>query len=157
MNLNEIFINYKIIDCSHSLNEKTTLWPGGIHLTVCPFRTYEKDGFSTNVYNISCDLGTHIDSPSHFFKGMRTISDLTTRELISPAVIVDVTSKVEQNADYELCVEDILNWESKFGIIPEKAIVCMKTGWSKKFTDEVAYRSIYFVCRCINYIQFFNL
>jgi len=77
-----------------------------------------------------------------FFPGKRTISDLTLAELTSPAVVIDVIKKCEANPDYELTVNDITNWEFTFGPIPEKALVCMRTGWSKRFSDEKAYRNL---------------
>jgi kynurenine formamidase len=55
-----------------------------------------KDGYQKEVYILACDLGTHIDSPSHFIKGDRTIVDLKITELICPLVVIDVSLKVEK-------------------------------------------------------------
>jgi hypothetical protein len=43
-------------------------------------------------------------------------------------VVIDVTEKVKKNSDYELSIEDLINWEKKFGEIPNNSFICMKTG-----------------------------
>jgi kynurenine formamidase len=60
--------------------------------------------------------GTHIDSPSHFFKGLKSITDIPVEDFVSPLVAVDVTTKVEQDNDYELTVDDLLQWEKKHNV-----------------------------------------
>jgi len=87
------------------------------------------------------DCGTHVDSPSHFIAGARTISDLQLGELIAPLIIVDVEAQCADNADYELNVEDLLRWEAKHGRIPDRGLVCMRTGWSRRFCDVTRYRN----------------
>lgn len=93
---------------------------------------------------MGCDCGTHIDSPFHWFpkingKKSRTISELTVDELTAPGVVVDVSAKCAENCDYELTVDDLLQWEARNGPMPERCFVAMKTGWSAKFNDAVAY------------------
>lgn len=55
-------------------------------------------------------------------------------------MVIDVPEdKINQNADYALTEKDVLDWESKYGQIPAKSMVCMRTGWSKRFHDVKAY------------------
>lgn len=77
-------------------------------------------------------IGTHIDSPGHFFEGKKLIHELTLDELRSFGVIINVRSKCKNNPDYELTVDDIREWEKKYGIIPKNSLVCMRTGWDDK-------------------------
>jgi hypothetical protein len=49
-------------------------------------------------------------------------------ELTAPGAVVDVTAKVASNCDYELTKQDILDWETRHGPLPKRALVCMKTG-----------------------------
>src|SRR5690606_42152918 len=127
-NMINLLLNSKIIDCSFPLDSKCSIWPGGNRLLKCPFRTISKDGYKKEVFILSSNLGTHIDSPSHFFEGARTITDLKISELICPLVVIDVSAKVKQHSDYLLQVNDVLKWEKKYGKIPQKSFVCMKTG-----------------------------
>jgi len=41
-------------------------------------------GFKKCIYCLPCDVGTHIDSPSHWFPGKRDIAQLTLEELTAP-------------------------------------------------------------------------
>jgi len=131
----------RFVDCSHPIDEESSFWPGGEPLIRCRNKILDKDKCNKLRVTMGTDLGTHIDSPSHFIAGGRTITDLSLQELISPAVIINVTEKVEKNHDYELTVEDLKDWEEKHGRIPDNSLVCMRTGWSKRFRDQVKYRN----------------
>eukprot|EP01100_Stratorugosa_tubuloviscum_P013195 TRINITY_DN649_c2_g2_i1.p1 TRINITY_DN649_c2_g2~~TRINITY_DN649_c2_g2_i1.p1 ORF type:complete len:242 (-),score=96.17 TRINITY_DN649_c2_g2_i1:76-801(-) len=139
--LNDLIKNCKMVDCTQIMNQNMTGWPGAQKFLRCPFKTIAKDNFNKECFIIDCGTGTHIDSPFHFFENGRTISDLQPNELITIAVIIDVTTKVQQNFDYQLTIEDILNWESKNGRLPNNCIVIMKTGWAAKFDNEKEYQN----------------
>jgi len=114
-------------------------------------------GYIKCIYRMSCDVGTHIDAPSHWFPGSRDISQLKVEELTCNGVVIDVTSKISKRPysntnlhndintnsndyDYELTVNDILDWEKKHNCkIPKKSLVVMKTGWSSRFNDHKSY------------------
>ena len=82
---------------------------------------------------MACDVGTHIDSPAHWFANTRGVDQLTMEELTAYGAVIDASAQVSENMDYALTVEDIKNWEEKYGRIPDKALVVMKTGWCTKF------------------------
>jgi kynurenine formamidase len=84
--------------------------------------------YASNNYSASEHGGTHADAPIHFAENGRTIDQIPLEEWIGPAVKVDVTKKCEENRDYLLEVEDILNWEKQYGKIPVGAWVIMYTG-----------------------------
>ena len=44
------------------------------------YHTVAADGFANEVWVFGCDVGTHVDSPAHFFVDGRTISDLKLEE-----------------------------------------------------------------------------
>ena len=129
-----------VVDCSHVVDcVGTSVWPGGQLIARCPFHTVAADGFANEAWVYGCDAGTHTDAPVHFFKGGRTITDLTPAELVAPAVVVDVAAKCAADADYALSVEDLAAWEAAHGRIPDGSLVCMRTGWAAKFGDPAAY------------------
>jgi len=149
--LHAMLADANFVDCTHAVKEGDLGWytnpriidgkpteeglPDTTFKVICPFRN-EKMGYRKDLWSISCDCGTHMDSPAHFNMkdGARTITDLTMKEFVCPAVVIDVSSKViGKNEEYKLTVEDLLEWEKRNGPIPEDAFVCMKTGWSRYF------------------------
>jgi kynurenine formamidase len=131
-----------IVDCTHTVDATgASLGRSAQRLLRCQLNTYDKAGFSNEVWVFGCDLGTHTDSPAHFFPEGRTITDLRAEgELVSPGVVIDVADKCRADPDYLLSVADLESWEESRGTeIPRRAFVCMRTGWSLKFSDEKAY------------------
>ncbi|OMJ88776.1 hypothetical protein SteCoe_9242 [Stentor coeruleus] len=132
----------KLIECSQEIDVGMPVWPGNLDFSRCIFRNYEEHGYFTENYSMPAGTGTHIDSPGHMIKGGRLIHSLTLEELICPGVVIDVTSKCDENPDYELSIEDLEAHELIHGRIPKGALVCMKTGWGRKFKDPKAYINI---------------
>src|SRR5213082_114592 len=61
--------------------------------------------------------GTHFDAPIHWITGKDLPDNATDtippRKFIGPAYVIDITAEVEQNLDFLLTPEFIMNWESK--------------------------------------------
>ena len=91
---------------------------------------------------MACDVGTHIDSPSHWFVGARDVSQLTVDELTCNGVVIDCREKAAKDSDYRLTIDDLLAWEERHGAMPKRALVCMKTGWSLKFKTHREYMGL---------------
>ena len=129
----ELFGAQKIVDCSHVIDENTFSFMG-VPLNRTAVYTVEEHGFGKDKFELGCDVGAHLDSPGHFILGGRLIDELTPEELTARAAVIDVTSKVEAQADgnYGLTVEDIQEWEAKFGEIPARSLIVMKTGWDAR-------------------------
>ena len=87
------------------------------------------------------NIGTHVDSPSHFAvgKGKRTIDQLPLDQLIVPIVVINVQNKCALDEDYQLTIEDLSEWEARNGRVMKGTLVVMNTGWYKKFSDAEAY------------------
>jgi kynurenine formamidase len=126
----------KLLDMTYAFDEKTIYWP-----TADPFKL-EKLGwavseggwwYASNKYGASEHGGTHVDAPIHFSEKGKTIDRIPLEEWIGPAVKIDVVSKCDANRDYLLTVEDIKQWEAKYGKIPPKAWVLMYTGIGTKY------------------------
>ena len=56
-----------------------------------------------------------------------------------PAIVVDVSSKANQNRDYLISADDFLQWEKKHGMIPERSIVLLHTGFGQFWEDHEKY------------------
>jgi kynurenine formamidase len=132
----------QIVDLSHPYDASAIFWP-----TAEPFRLEKvADGvtpagyyYAANNFFSSEHGGTHIDAPVHFAQGHQTVDQIPLEKLLAPAVVVDVSVKADQNADYQVTTDDILRWEQQNGAIPEGAIVLLRTGFSARWPDAARY------------------
>ena len=53
---------------------------------------------------------TRIDAPAHFVHTLWTVDQIPAERLIAPLVVLDVSTNVENHADYQISVEDIAKW-----------------------------------------------
>ena len=109
----------KWIDLSHEVSAETPHWHGFSSLKSTALYELEKDGFTTHTYEIVGQYGTHVDAPIHFVKGERTLDTFTPEDMAMPLCVIDKSKEVEENNDFAMRVEDILEWESVHGKIPE--------------------------------------
>ncbi|MGH9365178.1 MAG: cyclase family protein, partial [Thermoanaerobaculia bacterium] len=81
----------------------------------------------------------HLDAPIHFAKDGRTADQIPVRQLIAPAVVLDVSKKAERETDYRAGVEDVRAFEKAHGAIAPGTIVLLRTGWGKRWPDRKRY------------------
>lgn len=130
------------IDLSHDFSEETIYW-----VTAEPFKRttvaegHTDAGFYYSAYNFSAAEhgGTHIDAPIHFAEGKKTVDQIELDQLIAPGVKIDVSAKVAGNRDYQIMVEDIVEWEAGNGEIPTGAIILFQTGFGRHWPDKKNY------------------
>lgn len=68
----------------------------------------------------------------HFVQGMPDLASFTAQQLVMPLCVIDITSKVKENVDYEVVPQDIIDWEAKYGRMPEGVFVAIRTDWHKR-------------------------
>jgi kynurenine formamidase len=131
-----------LVDLSHSYDKTTIFWP-----TAAPFALetvsagmtpggyyYAANNFSTSEHG-----GTHLDSPIHFAEGKSTVDQIALTRLVGPAIVIDVSSQSDANADYLITVADIEAAEKQDGPIPSNAILLLRTGFSRRWPDAAKY------------------
>ena len=131
---------YRWVELSHSLNNESPYWAGipegsvelsktcfdwGNPMLDCLIQTFKFPG----------QFGTHIDFPGHFVKDRDLSEKYEVKDLIFPLCVVDVSEKVRENPEYVVTVDDIKEYEEKYGEIPEGAFVALRTDWYKKWPD----------------------
>jgi kynurenine formamidase len=85
------------------------------------------------------DFETRLHAPGAARQGTRTVAQIPFRELLVPAVVVDVTQQVLQVPEYQATAEDLRAWERKNGRIPKQSAVLLRTGWAQRWSDAVRY------------------
>ncbi|MCX6225141.1 MAG: cyclase family protein [Bacteroidia bacterium] len=130
------------IDLTWNFEESTVYWPTNLtfkHDTV--FYGVNDKGYFYSSFKYSAEEhgGTHFDAPLHFAQGGRSIGQIPVEELTGHAVVVDVSTQSVQNRDYLVNTGDFIEWEKKYGVIPEKSIVLLHTGYGKYWSDHEKY------------------
>ena len=129
------------VDLTHSFSSRSIYWPTdtlGFKLEQLAHGNTAGGWFySSYRYSAAEHGGTHLDAPVHFAEGGWTNDQIPLASLVGPAVVVDVTSRVQP--DYLLTVDDLTKWEAEHGRVPKGAIVLVRTGWDARYQDRAAY------------------
>jgi kynurenine formamidase len=116
-----------------------------------PFRIeeisrYDARGPSWYWNNFSCGehTGTHFDAPIHWISGRNLPNNSTDTippaHFVAPACVVDCSNQAAEDADFLLTADFLRAWEGRYGRIPPRSWLLMRTDWSKR-TDAVAYQN----------------
>ena len=129
------------VDLTHAFSSRSIYWPTdtlGFKLEqLAHGHTAGGWFYSSYRYSAAEHGGTHLDAPVHFAEGGWTNDQIPLASLVGPAVVVDVTSRVQP--DYLLSVDDLTKWEAEHGRVPKGAIVLVRTGWDARYQDRAAY------------------
>lgn len=135
--------NAEVVDLSYAFDEKTLYWPNspsGFELKQLSYGPTPGGYFySSNAYSAPEHGGTHLDAPIHFSATGRTADEIPVRQLIAPAVVIDISTQSSSNADYRLTADDVRAWEAKHGVIAPGTIVLLHTGWGSRYGDRKLY------------------
>lgn len=137
-----VLVESSYIDLGRSFDEKTQYW-----IDVQPFiftkiiAEDKRDGtwYAQNEFKAGEHGGTHLDAPYHFFKQGWKVGDIPLSKLIVPAVLMDMSEEVKNNADFELKSNHIKKWEEDHGDLPEGAVLLIRYGWGKHYNNRNKY------------------
>lgn len=129
----------KYICLTQTIHEGIPDWEGNCGFHLQKIMDYP-DGFRLHGMNTPCGIGTHMDAPSHFFQGGKSIHEIELSQLIAPGIIIDVSAKAHE--DYSISVDDIHTFEKKHGKIKKNSVVIAKTGWGIYWGRPKKYRNV---------------
>jgi arylformamidase len=90
-----------------------------------PLMDLEHDPFAMMEYSFSSHIGTHLDAPSHFVRGGRTIDEIPLDRVIGHGVVLDAATAPNTGFGAETLAAG--------GPEPEPdGIVLIRTGWEEK-------------------------
>lgn len=129
---------FEAIDLTHPLDNAVPTWTGS-----CGFSHEVKMDYDQGVrvlsYKCHAGVGTHMDAPAHFIRGGATIAEIPLDQLIVPACVLDLSSKMD--GDLFVMPEDILAYEKKWGEIEPNSLVLAYTGWERYWKQPDRYRN----------------
>ena len=128
------------VDLTHTLDSNALCWPIDsnskfIHIEEFRGKTAKGYYYSSCRFSTPEHCGTHLDAPIHFAEGKWTIDQIPLTSLMGEGYIIDVLGKVNKNKDYQIEVADVLDFEKKYGQIPENSIIIFKTGYGKLYSS----------------------
>jgi kynurenine formamidase len=131
----------ELVDLTYAFDEHTLYWPNspsGFELKqLARGRTPAGYFYASNAFCAPEHGGTHLDAPIHFSEHGVSADQIPLRQLIAPAVVIDVSGKADP--DYRLSADDVRAWEQRNGAIPTGSIVLLRTGWGSRYPDRKAY------------------
>ena len=156
----------KYVDLTHTIAPTTPVWKGfgrsKFGPTVNPETgkpyTYEKDGFEATHYDLSTDqLGTQLDPPAHWAPEYPAIDELPATYTIRQLVVISIADRAAKDPGYQMTVEDIREWESRNGQIPEGSVVFIRSDWSKAWPDPALATKFPFPGITLDALKFLHL
>lgn len=132
----------RYVDLSHDFSSQSIFWPTGETFrldSVAEGITDRGYYYASNNYSGNEHGGTHVDAPVHFARGRWTVDQIPLDRLIGNAAVVDVSSASAANPDYQVAVADFTDWERAHGRLEPDLIVLIRTDFSRRWPDAVAY------------------
>lgn len=130
----------KWVELSHPLDNESPYWSGipegSVELAKVVYDWGEPQlDCLIQTFKFPGQFGTHIDFPGHFIKDGALSEQYSMTDCVYPLCVIDITEKVAANPCYAVTCEDILDYEAKYGPIPQGAFVALRTDWYKKWPD----------------------
>lgn len=156
----------KYVDLTHAIAPSIPVWsgfsPSKFEPSVNPETgkpyTYQNDGFEATHYDLSTDqLGTQLDPPAHWNPDYPAIDELPATFAVRPLVVIPIQDKVAGDPNYHLTVEDIQDWESRHGRIPQGSVVFVRSDWSKEWPNPELAKRKKFPGVSLQALQFLHL
>ncbi len=134
---------FDVIDLTHPLSAEIPSWDVqcGFHCT----KTLDYDDCTTDVkfrvqhLRLPAGIGTHIDAPAHCIPDGKAVHQLSLNELLAPCIVIDISAKADET--YLCSVADIDAHENKYGKIPQKSFIIIRTGWDRYWDNPNQYRN----------------
>jgi kynurenine formamidase len=132
----------RIVDLSYPFNADTIYWPTAETFTLEKVAEGETAGgywYAANNFSAAEHGGTHLDAPVHFAEDGDKADEIPLRRLIGRGVVVDVTAAAAADRDHLISRADLAAHERRFGRIPRRAIVLLRTGYGRFWPDRERY------------------
>lgn len=134
-----MFAHLSFTDLTHRLHKDVPTWKGSCGFSHDIKVDYE-DGLRAQSLRLQAGVGTHMDAPSHFFKGAASIADIPLKELIVPMVTLSVNPQGDD--DFSLSPGDIKAFEAQHGVIEKGSFIAVNTNWARHWSAPEQYRNV---------------
>jgi len=129
----------EIIDMTHTLSPEFPTFFGVPGIKYEQKFTFKENGFNLFELTLNEHTATHIDAPLHFSADGNSVDEIEPADLVVPLAVINIKEKAATDADTQVTPDDLKNWISKNGPLPEKCCVAMNSGWASKAGNEADY------------------
>jgi kynurenine formamidase len=137
--MSELLGRARVVDLTYTLTPDFPLFPVYDPVRVAQKFSCADDGFFVRSWSFDEHCGTHVDAPAHFADGAATVDRIAPEELLLEVCVIDISGRVAGDHDATLTPDDILAWERRHGLLPDRCAVFALTGWGGRVTDPAAY------------------
>jgi len=125
-------VQNKIVDLTHILSEKTTVYPDTVGPKFEPLNTVEEHGFAELQVTMVLHSGTHIDAPCHILANTKSLSDFPVDKFIGTAIVIPCVDKKEIDLSY------LKTLEHKIAAVD---FILFFTGWQYKWNSDAYFEN----------------
>ena len=132
----------KVVDLSWPVHPGIPQWPGDPVVEFETVADIEEDGYFLRRFSMGEHSGTHLSAPSSFQTGAPGhpgTAGLSPQDLVRPAIVIDIAALAEADRDYALTMNDVLDWESDHGPVPQGCVALLRTGWQARWNSPHDY------------------
>lgn len=132
----------RLVDLTHSFGTETIVWPTEQDFRLEVQHAGDTPGgyyYASNRIEMPEHGGTHIDAPIHFSKNGKTLDQIPIRNLAGTGVKIQVTAQCALDRAYRITIQDLEQWETVHGRIPDRAVVLLDTGFARYWPSRQDY------------------
>ena len=123
-------------DLTHTLHTDFPTYFGQSQFSMNQIFNYAEHFFNLFEYTVNEHTGTHIDAPLHFSEDGDSVDAISLGNLVAPLCVIDISARAADDPDTQVTPDDIGDWMSDHGDIPDAACVAMNSGWSAKVATD---------------------
>ena len=129
----------KVVNLSWPIQTEIPRWPGDPAVEFETCAEHKTNGYFLRRFSMGEHSGTHLSAPAGFYKSGTDNEEFSAQDLVKPGIVMDISGHAKINSDYALTMNDVLDWESDHGPVPQGCIVLLRTGWQAKWNEPFAY------------------
>lgn len=129
----------RVLDATQPITPAMPLWPGDPPMVAETAASFETEGYRLRAFRMGEHSGTHVNAPSAFLPDGVSLEDTAVWPLVAPLVVIDMRKRAGMDNACCCGMDDLLEWESRFGRIPRGAFVACNTGWHRHWDDPRAF------------------
>jgi kynurenine formamidase len=113
----------KVVDLTMTISPEIKVFPGSPQPSFLAWSNYDVHGYESEVMYMSTHTGTHMDAPSHFKAGGKSVEMINPGRFVASAVMLRIPKKANET----ITVPDLKGHKIRKG-----DTVVMATGWEQQ-------------------------